>query len=170
MIQPAGRVFADFTDKTDVMWMKTALMAASRAEITKHAGGQPSVGCVIRRSRSKGPPAVLAVGWNGFLPQTTEDQLTEITGRSFKGSKAEQTLKKDNVLTADLGLHAETNALQYCSESPEIATVYVTHMPCYVCAKQLVAHKFGRVFYMYWMDDENTKNTVDLLKSLTLHA
>ena len=59
-------------DTSDVMWMKMALMAASRAEVTKHAEGKPSVGCVIRRSRDRGPPAVLAVGWNGFLPGLTE--------------------------------------------------------------------------------------------------
>lgn len=161
MTQPAGRVFVDFTNKTDVMWMKMALMAACRAEITEHAEGKPSVGCVIRRSRTKGPPAVLAVGWNGFLPETTEDQLKAIKGRSFKSDQ-----KKYNALTDELGLHAETNALQYCSESPEMATVYVTHVPCYSCAKQLVARKVGRVFYMYWM--RGSESTVDLFEKFDI--
>ena len=56
----------------DLMWMKVALTVASRAEISKYAKEKPSVGCVIRRSRSKGPPAVLAVGWNGFPPKTSD--------------------------------------------------------------------------------------------------
>ena len=51
-------------DTSDVIWMKMALMAASRVEVTKHAGGKPNVGCVIRRSRDRGAPAVLAVDWN----------------------------------------------------------------------------------------------------------
>ncbi|XP_068683351.1 uncharacterized protein [Montipora foliosa] len=161
MTQPAGRVFVDLTDKTDVMWMKMALMAACRAEITEHAAGKPSVGCVIRRSRSKGPPAVLAIGWNGFLPETTEDQLKEIKRRVFKSDK-----KKHNALTNELGLHAEANALQYCSESPEMATVYVTHVPCYSCAKQLVARKVGRVFYLYWMDGADS--TVKLFEMFNI--
>ena len=99
------------TNNTDLMWMKMALMAASRAEITEHAEGKPSVGCVIRRSRNKGPPAILSVGWNGFLPNTPEEEMEAIKGGSFKSNK-----QKDNILTAELGLHAEVNALQYCTE------------------------------------------------------
>ena len=149
--------YDDFPDNTDVMWMKMALMAASRAEVTKHAEGKPSVGCVIRRSRNYGPPTVLAVGWNGFLPDTTEEEIAEIKGRSFKGDTTDQQKKKmDKALTDELGLHAEVNALQYCSERPEMATIYTTHVPCYNCAKQLVAHKVGRVFYLLWMKKSET--------------
>ena len=152
--------YDDFPDKTDVMWMKMALMAASRAEVSEHAEGKPSVGCVIRRSRNRGPPAVLAVGWNGFLPNTPEEEIVEIQGRSFKGPTAAKD--RDNALTAELGLHAEVNALQYCSERPEMATIYTTHVPCYECAKQLVARKVGRVFYLFWM--EGSKTSVELFK------
>ena len=152
--------YDDFPDKTDVMWMKMALMAASRAEVSEHAEGKPSVGCVIRRSRNRGPPAVLAVGWNGFLPNTPEEEIVEIQGRSFKGPRAAKD--RDNALTAELGLHAEVNALHYCSERPEMATIYTTHVPCYECAKQLVARKVGRVFYLFWM--EGSKTSVELFK------
>ena len=128
-------------DTSDVMWMKMALMAASRAEVTKYAEGKPSVGCVIRRSRDRGAPAVLAVGWNGFLPGLTEQQLERL--------KAERS--KEKQLTGDLALHAEANALQYCSEDPLMATVYVTHVPCTTCTKQLIARRVRRVYYLYWM-------------------
>ena len=101
---------------------------------------------------------MLAVGWNGFLPNTPEEELAAIEDRSFK--KPNKTQKRDNALTAKLGLHAETNALQYCSEAPEKATVYVTHLPCYNCAKQLVAHKVGRVFYLFWM--KGSKTSIEL--------
>ena len=160
--------YDDFPGNSDVMWMKMALMAASRAEIPRETEDMPSVGCVIRRSRTLGSPAVLAVGWNGFLPNTPEKELNEIKGRSFKKPNEQQ--KRDNALTAELGLHAETNALQYCSETPEKATVYVTHMPCYKCAKQLVAHKVGRVFYLYWMTyrDVDSKTTMDLFKKFDI--
>ena len=146
--------YDDFPNNTDVMWMKMALMAASRAEVSEHAKGKPSVGCVIRRSRNRGPPAVLAVGWNGFLPNTPEEEIVEIKGRSFKEQRAAKD--RDNALTAELGLHAEVNALQYCSERPEMATIYTTHVPCYECAKQLVARKVGRVFYLFWMKGSET--------------
>ena len=159
--------YDDFPDNTDVMWMKMALMVASRAEVTKHAEGKPSVGCVIRRSRNYGPPAVLAVGWNGFLPDTTEEEIAKIKGRSFKGDTPDQRKKKrDKALTDELGLHAEVNALQYCSERPEMATIYTTHVPCYNCAKQLVAHKVGRVFYLFWMKGSET--SIELFKKFDI--
>lgn len=154
MSKPESSSYDDFPNNTDVMWMKMALMAASRAEVSQHAKGKPSVGCVIRRSRNRGPPAVLAVGWNGFLPNTPEKEIVEIKGRSFKEQRAAKD--RDNALTAELGLHAEVNALQYCSERPEMATIYTTHVPCYECAKQLVAHKVGRVFYLFWMEGSET--------------
>jgi len=69
MAEDEGNGYVDTSNYTsDVMWMKMALMAASRAEVTQYAKGKPSIGCVIRRSRDRGAPAVLAVGWNGFLP------------------------------------------------------------------------------------------------------
>lgn len=133
-------------DNSDVMWMKMALMAASRAEVTKYAEGKPSVGCVIRRSRDCGAPAVLAVGWNGFLPGLTEQQLERL--------KAERFTEKQT--TRDLALHAEANALQYCSEDPLMATVYVTHVPCTTCTKQLITRRVRRVYYLYWMTGSET--------------
>ena len=158
----------DFPGNSDIMWMKMALMAASRAEIPGETENKPSVGCVIRRARTRGPPAVLAVGWNGFLPNTPDEELAAIKGRSFK--KPNKSQKRDNTLTALLGLHAETNALQYCSEAPEKATVYITHLPCYNCAKQLVANKVGRVFYLFSMTyrDGESERTMSLFKKFDI--
>ena len=139
--------YVDISNATsDVMWMKMALMAASRAEVTRRAEGKPSVGCVIRRSRDRGAPAVLAVGWNGFLPGLTEQQLDRL--------KAE--LSKENQMTREFALHAEANALQYCSEDPLMATVYVTHVPCTACTKQLIARRVRRVYYLYWTTGSET--------------
>lgn len=143
-------------DTSDVMWMKMALMAASRAEVTKYAEGKPSVGCVIRRSRDRGAPAVLAVGWNGFLPGLTEEQLERL--------KAE--LSKEKQMTRELALHAEENALQYCSEDPLKATVYVTHVPCTTCTKQLIARRVRRVYYLYWMTGCET--SIKLFKEMDI--
>ena len=164
MYKTESSSYDDFPDNTDVMWMKMALMAASRAEVSEHAEGNPSVGCVIRRSRNRGPPAVLAVGWNGFLPNTPEEEIVEIKGRSFKEQRAAKD--RDNALTAELGLHAEVNALQYCSERPEMATIYTTHVPCYKCAKQLVARKVGRVFYLFWM--KGCETSIELFKKFDI--
>ena len=147
-------------DTSDIMWMKMALMAASRAEVTEHAAGKPSVGCVIRRSRDRGAPAALAVGWNGFLPNTSEQQLD--TTKDSSSGKSEK--KRENILTGKLALHAEANALQYCSEDPAMATVYVTHVPCKDCTKQLIARRVGRIYYMYWMEGNDSKSSIDLFK------
>lgn len=149
-------------NKTDVFWMKMAVMGASRAEITEHAAGKPSVGCIIRRSRYRGAPTVLAVGWNGFLPNTSERQLN--TTKESTLEKPEK--KRENILTGKLGLHAEANALQYCSEDPVMATVYVTHVPCKDCSKQLIARRVGRVYYMYWM--ENSDSSIELFREFNI--
>ena len=136
-----------------------ALTVASRAEISEYAKEKPNVGCVIRRSRSKGPPAVLAVGWNGFPPKTSEDILKE------KATEYDRTGKKHR-LTKELGLHAEANALRNCSENPEKATVYVTHVPCYQCAKQLVSYRVKRVSYLFWM--EYRESSIKLFKNFDI--
>lgn len=147
MVEDERNGYVDISnDTSDVMWMKMALMTASRAEVTKYAEGKPSVGCVIRRSRDRGAPAILAVGWNGFLPGLTEQQLERL--------KAERS--KEKQMTGDLALHAEANALQYCSEDPLMATVYVTHVPCTACTKQLIARRVRRVYYLYWMKGSET--------------
>ena len=148
----------DFT-KTDLTWMKVALMVASRDEISEYAKNKPSVGCVIRRSRSKGSPAVLAVGWNGFPPKTPGDTLKD------KAAAYDCNGKKHG-LTKELGLHAEANALRICSEPAEKATVYVTHVPCYNCAKQLVSHRVKRVFYLFWM--QNSESSINLFKEFDI--
>ena len=153
--------YVDITnDTSDVMWMKMALMVASRAEVTEHAAVKPSVGCVVRRSKDRGAPAVLAVGWNGFLPNTSERQLNETKERFADSSEK----KRANILTKKLALHAEANALQYCSEDPVMATVYVTHVPCKDCTKQLIARRVQRVHYMYWMEDNDSKSSIELFK------
>ena len=144
-------------DTSDIMWMKIALMVASRAEVTEHAAGKPSVGCVIRRSRDRGAPAVLAVGWNGFLPNTSERQLNETKERFADSSEN----KRANILTKKLALHAEANAVQYCSEDLVMATVYVTHVPCKGCTKQLIARRIQRVHYMYWMEGNDSKSSIE---------
>lgn len=139
----------------DLTWMKVALTVASRGEISEYAKDKPNVGCVIRRSRSKGSPAVLAVGWNGFPPKTCEDILKD------KATEYDRKGKKHG-LTKELGLHAETNALRNCSEDAEKATVYVTHVPCHDCAKQLVSNRVKRVFYLFWMD--KSESSIELFR------
>ena len=141
------------------MWMKVALTVASRCEIQEYAKKKPSVGCVIRRSRSNGPPAVLAVGWNGFPPNTSDNLLEN------KAAKYDREDKKHD-LTKDLALHAEVNALRNCSESREKATVYVTHVPCHSCAKQLVSHRVKRVFYLFWMD--KSESSIELFRDFDI--
>ena len=76
--------------------------------------------------------------------------------------KAAQYKSKKHGLTKELALHAETNALRYCSENPEKATVYVTHVPCHDCAKQLVSHRVKRVCYLFWMD--NSESSIKLFQ------
>lgn len=68
-----GRVFVDFINKMDVMWMKMVLMVVCCVEIIEYVEGKFSVGCVICCFRIKGLFVVLVVEWNGFLFEIIED-------------------------------------------------------------------------------------------------
>ena len=45
-----------------------------------------------------------------------------------------------------------------------MATVYVTHVPCTACAKQLIARRVRRLYYMYWMN--NSETSINLSKEM----
>ena len=45
-------------------------------------------------------------------------------------------------------------------------TIYTTHVPCYNCAKKLVEHKVGRVFYLFWMKVSET--SIELFKKFDI--
>ena len=136
---------------TDHNAMRMALVLASKCEISKNAPGKPNVGCVILHSASKGSHVMPAVACNSFLPNTPEDFLKEKAAQ-YKGNK--------HRLTRELCLHAEVNALRNCSG--ENATVYVTHVPCHSCAKELIAHGVKLVYYLFWI--EKSESSIKLFK------
>ena len=131
--------------------MRLALAVASKCEISKYAQDEFNVGCVILRSTSKDQPDVFTVASNSFLPNTSED---------FLEKKAAQYKGTNEGLTSELGLHAEVNALRNCSGKN--ATVYVTHLPCRHCAKELIAHGVKLVFYLFWIG--KNKRSIELFK------
>jgi deoxycytidylate deaminase len=116
----------------DLIFMGLACMAAQRSEVDKVVGLK--VGCAIRASRlnmadNQTPPVVMSVGWNGH------DGAEESGVAPF---------------------HAEHNAIHYSSYSKchiASATVYVTHLPCRLCAAELVQARVSRVLFLHSMTD-----------------
>lgn len=106
-----------------------------------------AVGAAIVKDRQ-----ILATGYNGVPPgepHCTElghcyDQLSQCGTDSLLPSRA---------------IHAETNAIAQAAKygiSIQRATMYVTHEPCLVCLKLIVASGISQVVYQHKMLESNS--------------
>ena len=98
------------------------------------------VGCVLVHENR-----IIAQGYNGFLP----------------GCPHESILRDDHEQSI---VHAEQNAICDCAKrgvSCEGATAYITHYPCIICTRLLLASGIKNIKYL-----ENYKND-ELVKIFT---
>ena len=100
------------------------------------------VGAVIVKDRN-----IIATGYNG-----------SVGGTSHCCDKGCDVVDNHCVRT----IHAETNAILQCAKnavSPVGATIYVTHFPCYNCAKHIAQVGIAKVVYLngYNNDFRTTK-------------
>lgn len=105
-----------------------------------------SVGSVIVKNNK-----VVSTGYNGS--PTGEEHCNDVGCLMDKGSCIRT-------------IHAEMNAIMNSLENGVRvlgATIYVTHYPCYVCAKHIVQAGIKRVVYKE--DYRNKAETVELFKS-----
>ena len=94
------------------------------------------VGCVLVKDTR-----VISVGYNGFLPGCPHKSIV-------RGNHEQATL------------HAEQNALIDCAKrgvSCEGCTAYITHYPCIICCRMLLAAEIGEIKYL---DDYKNDNLV----------
>ena len=90
------------------------------------------VGCLLVKDKR-----IISQGYNGFLPGCPHESII-----------------RDNHEQATL--HAEQNALMDCAKrgvSCEGSTAYITHYPCLICARLLLAAGIKKIKYI-----ENYKN------------
>ena len=99
------------------------------------------VGCLLVKDNR-----IISQGYNGFLPGCPHESIV-----------------RDNHEQATL--HAEQNALMDCAKrgvSCEGCTAYITHYPCIICARLLLAGGIKKINYLNdYKNDELVKNFTD---------
>ena len=99
------------------------------------------VGCLLVKDNR-----IISQGYNGFLPGCPHKSIV-----------------RDNHEQATL--HAEQNALMDCAKrgvSCEGCTAYITHYPCIICARLLLAGGIKKINYLNdYKNDELVKNFTD---------
>lgn len=85
------------------------------------------VGCVIANGNE-----VAATGYNGSLPH--QDHCLDV-GCLMHENHCLRTI------------HAESNALRQLGDRPATA-IYCTHLPCYLCLKEILARGIRSVYYI----------------------
>ena len=96
------------------------------------------VGCLLVKDNR-----IISQGYNGFLPGCPHTSIV-----------------RDNHEQATL--HAEQNALMDCAKrgvSCKDATAYVTHYPCIICTRLLLAGEIGEIKYI---NDYKNDDLVDI--------
>ena len=110
----------------DVYFMATALLMASRSSCTRL-----KVGCVLVSGGSQ-KNRIIAAGYNGFLPGCPH--------KSIVRNNHEQAT-----------VHAEQNAICDCAKrgvSCKNSIAYVTHYPCIICCRLLLASGIKEIKYL----------------------
>jgi dCMP deaminase len=117
--------------------MLLALSAAERGTCDR-----AKVGCVLSKNKR-----VIATGYNGSVHG---DDHCEEVGHQMVDGHCIRTI------------HAEINALIQCALFGTVcvgAVAYVTHFPCYGCAKALVQAGIQKIYYnVDYRPDPNTKS------------
>lgn len=111
----------------DEYFMATALLIASRSSCERL-----HVGCVLV-SAGQNPNRIIAAGYNGFL--SGHPHLSRVRDNHEQGT-----------------VHAEQNALADAARrgiSVQGATAYVTHFPCIICTRLLLASGITSVKYRF---------------------
>ena len=105
---------------------------------------------------------ILAIGINGTFPKAVNcnEIFMKLDGKWFRKINGEWKECEDQQEHHRWSLvnevHAEMNALAKANKngtSVEGATAYVTHSPCYNCAKNLYTFGIKRIVYCHPYDD-----------------
>ena len=126
-------------NSTDIRYMQYALQVAKMGQ--GETWPNPAVGCVIV-SKGIHKNRIIAAGYNGFLP----------------GAPHISRIDNDHEQST---VHAEQNAISDAARrgvSLSGSTAYITHFPCIVCAKLLVAAGISEIKFHF---DYNNNPMVD---------
>lgn len=96
---------------------------------------------------------VISIGYNGTPAgwnNNCEDEIVEKSTYIIDAGGPEYPMETTSLKTKPEVLHAEANAigkLARSSESGLDATMYITHAPCFDCAKMIHVAGINKVFY-----------------------
>ena len=96
---------------------------------------------------------VISIGYNGTpkgWDNNCEDEITEEFTCVIDEGGVEHTGKSTQLKTKPEVIHAEANAiakLARSKESGENSTMYITHAPCFDCAKLIYTAGIKKVFF-----------------------
>ena len=125
----------------DQNWMKKALRLAVRGR--GNVSPNPPVGCILVKDNR-----IISCGYNGFLPGCPH--ISKVRNNHEQAT-----------------VHAEQNAICDCAKrgvSCEGATAYITHYPCIICTRLLLASGIKDIKYLEdYKNDELVKTFTDEL-------
>ena len=107
----------------DEYFKEITLVTSKRSSCTRL-----NVGCVLVKDNR-----IISQGYNGFLP-----------------GQPHESIVRDNHEQATV--HAEQNSICDCAKrgvSCEGATAYITHFPCIICCRLLIASGIKEIKYIY---------------------
>lgn len=107
----------------DDYFKEITLVTSKRSSCTRL-----NVGCVLVKDNR-----IISQGYNGFLP-----------------GQPHESIVRDNHEQATV--HAEQNSICDCAKrgvSCEGATAYITHFPCIICCRLLIASGIKEIKYIY---------------------
>ena len=107
----------------DEYFKEITLVTSKRSSCTRL-----NVGCVLVKDNR-----IISQGYNGFLP-----------------GQPHESIVRDNHEQATV--HAEQNSICDCAKrgvSCEGATAYITHFPCIICCRLLIASGVKEIKYIY---------------------
>ena len=105
------------------------------------------VGCLLVKENR-----IISQGYNGFLPGCPHESIV-----------------RDNHEQATI--HAEQNALCDCAKrgvSCNGATAYITHYPCLICARLLLASGISKIYYIFEYKKDELVETFAKQKNVEL--
>jgi dCMP deaminase len=126
-----------------------AFMKSAEAFAECSSARRLKVGAVIAKDNR-----IISIGYNGTpsgWDNNCEDEITEFQAFRSPTGETEMKLVKTGELRTKLEvLHAETNAivkLAKSNESGDGAVLFVTHTPCFDCAKLVLQSGISSVYY-----------------------
>lgn len=104
----------------------------------------------------------------GTVITTTDYRKVLAIGYNGNASGLPNTCDKDEPGNCQC-LHSEENAIINCDAPREIKkVVFVTHLPCVLCAKRLI--NLGNVEVVYYENDYRIKDSIELLRMVGINV